>query len=257
MQKIKVSIFGSCVSREIFNDDPENRFQVKTYFNFNSIVSQSYPIGLTITPELVDHPSHWYEKVIAADFNGNALDIISKDSPDFVIIDLMSERLSLGVTFRDPELPPKFITLHNDLKKCKLFDNIDMNLSDFIPIAHEQLSDYFINKCVNLFCEKLLKIISVTKIIFIESFFCDRYLSKEQKIKSFSDLNRSLQINNRLKKIQNMLLQNLNGCHIIRFPANALADENHSLQLAPMHYTRDIYNMFYTDLRDYCSAMIR
>lgn len=40
---VKISIHGSCVSRDIFRFDSKNDFEVVNYIGRNSIISLSYP----------------------------------------------------------------------------------------------------------------------------------------------------------------------------------------------------------------------
>jgi len=116
---VKIDIFGSCVSREIFNYDERHLYEIGKYFNFNSIFSQmSLPYASKISEDEVGHESRWYSRVIAADINKDALEQIAMDSPQWIVIDLMSERLALGKLV-DSSGKDVCITLHNDVGKCK------------------------------------------------------------------------------------------------------------------------------------------
>lgn len=118
--KTKIGIFGSCVSREIFNCDEEKLFEIGQYFNFNSIFSQmSFSEMKRVGESEVGHDSQWYSKVIAADINKDALEQIEKDNPEYIVIDLMSERLKLGWLV-DKLGNKTLITLHDNIKKCSL-----------------------------------------------------------------------------------------------------------------------------------------
>lgn len=118
MKKIQISIFGSCISRDTFDFDTENLFDIKTYINFSSIISQMSESPFA-SFRVVEHKSKWYSKIISSDINKNAIDLLSEDKSQFIIIDLMGERLQLlkvkGYGGKD-----SFLTLHNDLMQTDL-----------------------------------------------------------------------------------------------------------------------------------------
>lgn len=146
MNKINVSIWGSCISRDIFNFDFEKLFQVKTYINFNSIISQmSEPYFQT--PQNIEHKSRWFSKIIATDVNKNAIDLIQSDESDYIILDLVSERLQLLKVCEDNK-NVSFITLHNDLMQTNLTMGgcLDKQYIANHAIYGDELADDFIEK---------------------------------------------------------------------------------------------------------------
>ena len=250
--KINISIFGSCVSREIFNVDENNEYKINTYINFNSIFSQCSPRVCEVPLEWIQHKSNWYNRVIYSDINKKAFELLKQDKSDYLILDLMSERLSLlKVKYNQQET---LITGHNDLKNTNLFgyNGIFGNLEDAEHISLEELNESFIEESINLFCDKIKQIFTPDKIIFIESYYVYKYVDKNGIVQKFNmKIDYINKINSRLVKLQNIILENLKGCHIVRFPNNIYGDESHHLNLSPTHYDKNYYKYALNEIKKY------
>ena len=59
-------------------------------------------------------------------------------------------------------------------------------------------------------------------------------------------------VNARYLKIQNILLQYLEGCHIIHFPKNTFADADHHLHLGQLHYSSNYYKYALCAMKNIC-----
>lgn len=252
MKKIRIAILGSCVSREIFNYDEKKYFEICQYFNFTSIFSQmSFSKINRLEENELGHENQWYAKIIAADLNKDALEQIGEKTPEYIILDLMSERLMLG-EFINEFGEKATMTMHDDIKKCKFFfgENSRGILNDNV-IHASTFEPNYINNIVKRFAKKLLTVCPADKIIFCESFFVDQYIDKKERLKSFDSLivKRSFEVNSWLKKLQKLLLYHLDGCNVICFPEKTIGDELHHLHLAPMHYCKNFYRYAYEKIK--------
>ena len=254
MEKIKVGIFGSCISRDIFNYDIEQNFEVQSFINFNSIIAQMSQPAFAVSEEDIGHKSNWFSRIIATDINKNALDMILQARPDYLIIDLMSERLDLlKVLINNQET---LLTLHNDLLKTNLFCkggelyNYDVS-SNVVQL--ESYDDLFLDFCIRKFCAKIRKVMPEERIIFIESFKVREYIDKIGVIHKFDEekmkINRT---NNMLHKLENYMSYYLGDCNFVYFPINTIADEKHHLNLTPTHYCPNYYKYALEVIENIC-----
>ncbi len=88
----KVLIFGSCVSRDIFN--LENNFKIQNYFarsSFASIFQEPF-IDSSIVEEI---ESKFQKNIVKADMEKSILLEFQKDNFDILLIDFIDERFSL------------------------------------------------------------------------------------------------------------------------------------------------------------------
>lgn len=94
---VKISIHGSCVSRDIFRFDSKNDFEVVNYIGRNSIISLSYPSVALPAFEKIGNGQelNWDERMIYYDCKKIALDKIVTDGCDYLIIDLIDERFGI------------------------------------------------------------------------------------------------------------------------------------------------------------------
>ena len=183
-KKVKIGIFGSCVSREIFNYDYDGYFDVQTYINFNSIIAQmSAPLfKKTISKEEVAHMSDWYSRVISTDINKNALETIFEKEPDYFVLDIMNERLALVRVLN--ENIESYLTCHNDLFKSSLFKTggalEGYDYKDNI-LFFDDIDEKTIERSIRRFCMKILQYIDVSKIVYVEGFYVNYYIDKTRQ----------------------------------------------------------------------------
>lgn len=89
----RVSIFGSCITRDVFRLFPDEA-HIASYHSRSSLISVMSP-PLEIGEAGIAWPSNFARKVVLADFRKTFFDDLEASAPDFLIIDLMSERFDL------------------------------------------------------------------------------------------------------------------------------------------------------------------
>jgi len=127
-----------------------------------------------------------------------------------------------------------------------------LTLIEKVHVEPSAFSDEYILQTVQRFCEKLLAICPLHRIIFCESFYVDSYVTREGRIEKFDTQQRArgLKVNPWLMKLERLVLHFLEGCHVIYFPENVLADEIHHLHLAPTHYCENYYRYAYEKMKE-------
>ena len=249
MSKQRIAIIGSCISRDVFNEK-NNEFEVESYFNFCSLLSwyMRTSSNIKLANEEIGHSSQWFNKCIAADINKSIIEDTIKEKPDWIIIDLMSERLDTAKCKLNNE--SIWLTMHNDLKKTELYKNNNLIIGEEI-MRWENLDDGRKNIIIKSFCESLLEYFPSEKIIFIESFYVKSYIDKCGNIRAFDEdkIKKKKIVNNRLLEIENLMIFYLKINNVIKFPYNQLGDELHHLHLSPCHYLRSYYLYVFEELK--------
>jgi hypothetical protein len=90
---VRVSIFGSCTTRDVFRLFPAEA-DVASYYSRSSLISVMAP-PLAVDDAGISWPSNFARKVVLADFGKTFFDDLEAAKPDVLIVDLMSERFDL------------------------------------------------------------------------------------------------------------------------------------------------------------------
>lgn len=90
---MKVAIFGSCVTRDLF-EDVALRPTVASYAARSSVISAVAPV-LKIDEELVVLGSDWQRRCVLADFQKTFFASLRASRADWLVIDLIDERFDL------------------------------------------------------------------------------------------------------------------------------------------------------------------
>ena len=232
-----ISIFGSCVSRDVLEFYKNDDLTLKNYIARQSIISAiSKPI--TVEEQDVKLTSNFQKKQILNDLRKTTFDILLNNKSDYLIIDLIDERFRVG------KYEDSYFTISQD------FVNSGILKSDYdiVNVAIRKRKYYFdgreLDFYVNEFCDRVCSIYNDDKIILHKALFVDRYINKLNKVKKFP-LDRI-----RINKIVNKKINYIFKILKLRFP-NALviditpkyyASENHRWGLAQMHYQDEYYD---------------
>ena len=251
---IKIGIIGSCIGRDIFNYDEDNLFKVVSYYNFCSMLAYSKTAKeKRINDSEVSHKSNWYSRVICADINKDFLEKIAQSNPDYLVIDLMTERLSAIKAILDNQ--EVWLTAHNDLKNTELMSSGRLKLLDD-KVSWQDLTDEEMERIVESFCKKICMLFSSEKIIFVETKMLESYVDEKGNIKSFdeSQIERARVTNKYFEKIELYMLRYLKPKYVVTFPKNNYSDSTHHLNLQPCHYWDPTYIYMYEEIKNCVSC---
>lgn len=235
--KIRLSIFGSCVTRDILTFDSENRIELKNYIARQSVISAVCPkIGAEESE--IDLSSPFQKRMVLCDMNKTAFDILGGQKSDFIILDLVDERFPLK------RVGDSFLTASNEFRismgeKYEKYPDLYKRVTAFgLYAGHIR-----INKYVKLFCENLTDIYPENRIILHRALTADRYINKNGEITPFDTniIKINSEINDVLNKMYDMIIKAISPIHEIAFDGEILSDEKHRWGLAPMHYTDGYY----------------
>ncbi len=242
LKKTSINIFGSCVSRDLFNFDLENKFQVKTYIARQSIVSAvSNPLECDI--KNIDLKSKFQKIAVYDDFRKNAFQKLKNEKSDYIIIDLIDERFKLL------EYKEKGVKSILTYSVC-LQESHYVNELKFLERKRRRWGgkNYSINgkslkKYIVAFMDKILEIYNPENIILHRVKMSNYYIDKNKFIQKFNrnHLNNNKNVNELLDYMYDCIEEYVKNINVINISSDYCADENNKWGLAPMHYQKEYY----------------
>lgn len=231
---MKIDILGSCVTRDSFSF-VNNNYSIGEYFSRTSIISL-YSRKLNLAQKDIKLPSKFQKRMVYFDFAKRFRSYIKNSDSDYLIIDLIDERLKIG------RIENSYITISNEFLKSK----IDLS---YIKINNKKRNDLWLNK-VNLLIEDL-KYYGADKVILHKAFWKDTYIDSNNRVQKFDNLELIQEQNSNLEMyyhyIENALTDS--GLNIIEIiPCHA--DSNHKWGLEPFHYEKKYYDIFMNKLKN-------
>ena len=96
-KKNNVSIFGSCVSRDMIESGLTSgaEIQLKTYIARQSVISSVSP-PLVFDEDTIKLSSAFQKRMVIDDLKKKAFDLFSSDGSDYLIVDFIDERFNLA-----------------------------------------------------------------------------------------------------------------------------------------------------------------
>lgn len=243
---IKINIFGSCVSRDVLEYQQERYIQLLQYFARQSIVS-AVSKSVPLEENQLSLASSFQKRMVLHDFKKDTFDELSRNSGDYLLIDLIDERFPLV------KIDDSFVTYSNELACSNYLDNpILVNKTKKISYCNKLLgkdsviwkvSGQLLDKYILRFCKLINSIYLPEQIIIHEVYLSNQYLNKHGEKCSFPENyfcsnNRTNQMYEYMYKKIYEYMPNVNR---INMSKDFLADETHKWGLQPMHFQREYY----------------
>ncbi len=240
--RINVSIFGSCVSRDILETPNFQFMNLKSYIARQSIVSAvSKPVECNMDD--INLSSKFQKRMIYNYFTKIAFDLFANDKSEALIIDLIDERFKL-VKYKDSIVTySSELMVSNSINKPKFInENKLFGSSSFIFFIKTQLGTV-IKKYIDEFVLKILQIYPQEKIIIHRAMMLDYYRNKDGNIVKFplNHIINNKKINAKLHFMYDYLIYKIPNCKVIDICDQFIADENNKWGLSPMHYEPNYY----------------
>lgn len=249
LKPIKLSIFGSCTSRDILEYGKKGEFQLGAYVARQSVISSlSKPINFNFDNCFIK--SAFQKRQIVNDFQKNTFDILKESKSDYLVIDLIDERFNLA------EYMGSVVTVSNELVSSGILDNrfkktqVEEIKNWKIYKLKKELKgkSYTFNGClledyIKEFCCKIKEIFEEKNIIIHRAIMVDYYMNSSGNVVSFPKnyLYHNKLINSKLNYMYYYFEKFLPEAFVIDECKNYCADEKHKWGLAPMHYFNDYY----------------
>lgn len=242
-KQVAVSIFGACVTRDVFTLLDKESIVLSSYIASQTMLSAvSRPEPVTID----DHPNlkNFDKKSVERDFSKTAFDILKNDDSEFLVIDLISERLkticinnslfTFAQTFMVTDLltEPQFVHVETEMNR---------NGRNFFVYVDERkipISDF-----LDDFAERILKIYPSSKVILHKVYLANFYRDEEHNIAAFAKGRQKInnKTNELLKYMYDYLEVCFENCFVIDESTHFFASVENRWKLTPYHYEAD-YN---------------
>jgi len=224
-----VAIFGSCVTRDLF-EDPGLRPALGHYGARSSVISAvAQPVA--IDPERVVNPSPWQRRCVLADFGKTFFSSLEQERPDWVVVDLIDERFDVLCT------SGSFVTRSSAFQAAGLDDAHDLALQPVRRMSPDGRT-LFAGAAPG-FAERLLEVVPRERIVLHRALWCTRFV-RDGAMEEFPDERRALceKQNAMLQEGYDALEEALGGAGatIAVDPDRHLADAHHRWELEPYHY---------------------
>lgn len=232
-----VSIFGSCISRDIFFANDPN-YEVQQYVGFSSPMSIFQTVNEVIDPNEVSERfegKNFTKRCFVLDHNKTTFSFLRERVSDYFVLDVLDARLKLFRYNDNITTYSNFVYSNQPLleEKSKFGGEI------ISPFGYSDEEWY---KCIDWLCEEILKVYNLDQIILHENFLVREFLDKNRQIKPFNLKKMNIdEANELLAKLIVRLEKNLEGCHILRMPDNVVADVLNKWKLHPAHFHRMYY----------------
>lgn len=241
----RLSIFGSCVSRDVFRLYPSQDIELKSYIARQSVCSAvSNPMQNVIKIEDIKNPSPFQQRIVYYDLSKKTFDVLGHDGSTWLIVDLIDERfplLSVGETIiTESEEFVKSGGLPGAFRILRKFDG-----ANWFVAAH------CIREDIHLFCQRLLKIYDSKHIILHKAYATDKYRSKEGKILPYSSnvLIAGENLNNLLRYMYEIFEKYLPGVKVVDCHDQYIGDARHLWGLSNVHYEDEYYENIMREIR--------
>lgn len=242
MEKFKIGILGSCVSRDAFEFD-NGKYDLKgSYFARSSIASMmSSPVEFEQSDIKVEN--QWLRWVLVNDFQKTVVQQLKTKNLDCLIIDLIDERFDLL------KIDDGFLNGSDELfKACKEFIENHESVT-CIKRDSTQVHELFAESAGKF--AKILNEEFADLPIIIHKALCSTLYTDGEVVNKFSEKSVALyeSMNSYLSVYYSILVKEINNVSVIHLPQEVqLASKSHRWGLAPFHYIDDYYRAFLREL---------
>lgn len=224
-----VAIFGSCVSRDLF-EDQRLRPSLGHYGARSSVIS-AVATPVPIAPERVVISSEWQRRCVLADFAKTFFASLEETRPDWLVIDLIDERFDVLCT------SGSFVTRSSAFQAAGLDDATDLGLQPIRRMSPDGRR-LFAGAAPD-FAARALELVPRERVVLHRALWCTRF-ARDGAVLDFPEERRQL------SELQNAMLADGYdtleeafggvGATIAVDPARHLADAHHRWELEPYHY---------------------
>lgn len=238
MLPVSFSIWGTCVSIEIFERFSKNKRIVSTQpLRCNSIInaSERFPNKLPIK-----HTSSYIKPMLIAMFEGGCEDYLNRNLGDYILIDMIEERFPLL------KIDETYVLQSTWWENSNIGELLDEGGYLLNKVNHDELTQEFVDNKITKFCNMIKRMYEPSHVIINETYLADKYVDIDGNIKLFSNIEDIERINRYLKKYYENMKKKLGvGVRTIRMPEDTIADASHSRGLSPVHFTKEYYQQMY------------
>lgn len=232
-----VAIFGSCVTRDLF-EDPLLRANLGHYTARSSVISVVAP-PIEIDEERVVLSSAWQRKCVVADFRKTFFSTLAEGRADWLVVDLIDERFDLLQSASG-----SFVTRSSAFRAAGLDEHRPFDGEPASRVSANGLRLF--EQAAAEFARRVVEIVPAERVVLHRALWCTRYRS-DGEVTTFppEQLAKCERQNEMLTHGYDTLAAAFDGraASIAVDPEVHVADADHHWQLEPYHYER-AYNEY-------------
>jgi hypothetical protein len=228
---MRIAIFGSCVTRDLF-EDGALRPALAHYASRSSVISVvADPVPLGEEEVVLD--SAYQRRAVLADFNKTFFPDLAALRPDWVVLDLVDERFNVLRT------NGSFVTESSAFASAGLGTSERFSFKPVPRLTGE--ADELFGEAAKHFVNRLTEIVAPERVILHRGMWLTRY-RRGEAIEKFPEprLTYARQNNNSLLRQYDVLEGRLGEAAHVLGPdlSSHVADYEHKWALEPFHYER-------------------
>ena len=244
-EKISISIYGCCASREMFNYS--DKFDVQFYVMRNPIVTMFSPSLFVECREKDPNISPFLNRMLYYDFYKKAWKEFLEHKSDYCLIDFGDVRYDYYEFLHNGARISKNEQSQNFIKKicAEMGGTYDLK---YKIINIKDITDEEINFLMEKFCRDLLKVYRPNHIVLNKIKLATKFVTVnkfDSVVNEFSSDDWTLDREAIIKRFENVFLKLVPGCKVLEFPPKELmiSSENHYLgDKHPFHWIPEIYD---------------
>ena len=236
MDKINISVFGCCVSRDSVNADHYNVVRSVGFISPYTVLSGNC-VQIDAKKLVEAGASRYLSRNISLDGSKSALLYLGEKKADWLLFDILDSRADI-LKLNDAD---SLITANYETKKYRRL--IAEMVGSCEEVNRFSLSEELFEQRLLEELDELVKIYSPEKIIFHKTYAVDDYLSKEGKLVCFPNdvVVKNKKRNEMIARLSEVCERKLSGCHIINAPNGLFSDEEHIWEKHTLHYFAPYY----------------
>lgn len=243
----KISIYGSCVSRDVFRFDINNVFEIPVYIARTSIISNLDKKEWGIKENDIALSSNFQKSCVLLDMNKGVYRKLAQEKGDYIIIDFIDERFKIACMY------DKCATWSNELLNSGFLTGKEYELKD--KLMEDKVcvfNNMPIDKYIEEFALKIRDIYEEDKIIIHKAYMKEEYYDKNGDLKKFNDaICADVATKNQIMEyMYSKLEQILKNAQVIDISQkNYKISEKHLWGLTPMHYEDAYYEDILNEIK--------
>lgn len=174
----KIDIFGSCVTRDLFECKNADKLSVGEYIARQSLFSAFAPPIHWEKDEISALTSDFQKRLLINDFEKLSFNRLKESNNKYLIIDFIDERFNIV------RVNNSYLTYSAELMRSEYLNNKEYSIIDKKLWTEEELKANMFDK-VEKFAYTISQIYKKRHIILHRAKMCDEYIGKDGEIKAF------------------------------------------------------------------------